>query len=168
MGDKKYRFFPMFMRMEGKEILFVGAGKIAERRINVLSDFEGNITVVGNYATNRITELAEAGEIKLHVREFWVSDLDGKDIVICCTNNKELSSEIVSECNKREILVNNASNHDECDFYFPGMVTEGNIVVGVTASGEDHRRAKEIRKKISDILKDESAEKTEEKSEDKI
>ena len=48
---------------------------------------------------------------------------------------------IAGMCRRRGITVNAASDKTICDFYFPGIAKKGPLVVGVTASGEDHSLA---------------------------
>ena len=43
----------------------------------------------------------------------------------------------------------------ESDFFFPGLAMEDSIVIGVTASGTDHKKAKRITEQIKEILKGE-------------
>ena len=43
----------------------------------------------------------------------------------------------------------------KCDFYFPGIVQNGNVVVGVTASGSDHKEARKTVEKIRSIFPEE-------------
>ena len=48
--------------------------------------------------------------------------------------------------------MNVASDKEKCDFYFPGIVKVGDLVVGVTAQGRDHRKAAEAVEKIRELL----------------
>ncbi len=50
-------FFPLFINLTGKNILVVGAGKIAARRIRILLRFGGNITVVAPEFSDEFNEI---------------------------------------------------------------------------------------------------------------
>ena len=71
-------------------------------------------------------------------------DLEDRDLIIAATDDARLNGQIVRDCRNRQILVNHAGDKSQCDFFFPGIAREGNVVVGVTASGRDHRLASEI------------------------
>ena len=45
------RYFPLFVDLEQKKIVVVGAGRIAERRIQTLLSFEAQITVIAPEAS---------------------------------------------------------------------------------------------------------------------
>ena len=153
MSSKPY--FPLYVDLSGRDILFVGGGTIAARRIAVLQPFTDNITVVAPEAEGSIIELTEAGDLNWITREFDEDDLEGRDIVFATSDDKELNAQIAEACRERGILVNAASDKDLCDFYFPGIVRQGDTVIGITASGKDHAKAKRIRERIQEILTEE-------------
>ena len=47
---------------------------------------------------------------------------------------------------------NVASDRDQCDFYFPGIYMQDELVVGITASGLNHKKARRIREEIQKAL----------------
>ena len=59
---------------------------------------------------------------------------------------------ICDDCRLRNIPVNASSDRTLCDFYFPGIVREDNVVVGVTTSGEDHICARRVTEQIRNLL----------------
>ena len=52
------------------------------------------------------------------------------------------------------IIVNDASNYKNCDFYFPGIVTEEEMVIGVTSSGSNHKLARRVASAIRYNIKE--------------
>ena len=54
---------------------------------------------------------------------------------------REVNETVVKDCRAAGIPVNDASCRENCDFYFPGIVKEGETVVGITAGGRDHKLA---------------------------
>ena len=131
----------MFMDLSEKNVLFVGAGRVNSGRIRTMLDFAGSITVVSPEADALITALSDEGRISLHRRRFDERDLDGADIVITSTGHAGTDVRIAGMCRRRGILVNASSDKTLCDFYFPGIARRDPLVVGVTASGEDHSLA---------------------------
>lgn len=150
-------FFPVFVDLTKKHILVIGAGKIASRRICVLHRFAGCITVVAPAICAKIENLAKENQDSFHIlrRAFEPSDLDGMDMVLAATDDALLNREIGALCKERGIFANVASAQEQCDFQFPSVISEGEIVVGINASGKDHRLVKETRKKIEKCLLEE-------------
>ncbi len=147
-----YPYFPIFTDLTDKCIVVVGAGQIAARRVKTLTGFAPMITVIAPGISDELKVLAEAGKIRIRERCFAENDLDGADLVLAATDDRELNSRIFRLCRERHIPVNNAGDQTECDFFFPGIVQKDAVVVGVTASGQDHRKAREITGKIRRLL----------------
>ena len=58
----------------------------------------------------------------------------------------------LSNYRERGIPVNVSHDKNLCDFYFPGIVKKGQTVVGISASGADHKNAKEVTESIKDLM----------------
>ncbi len=146
-------YFPIFIDLHGRDILVTGGGHIATRRIRTLLPFTDTIRVVAAKPGEELKELCgESEKIVLEERPYREEDLDGAYMVLACTDDRELNGNIARLCRQRGILVNDCSDRRECDFYFPGIVRKDSVVTGISASGEDHRKAAEIRRKIEELL----------------
>ena len=152
MNNTDKLYFPIFIDLSEKHIVVVGAGKIASRRVRTLLEFAGKITVVAPEISEEILAMAGKGPVQLKKRAFEEADLDGTDMVLAITDDKELNKKIGTLCKEKKIPVNTSHDKDLCDFYFPGVVQKENVVVGVTASGKDHKQAKEVTEKIREAL----------------
>ena len=71
------------------------------------------------------------------------------------TNDPAVNNQIYCECRHKGILVNVASDQKKSDFFFPGIATGKSTVVGITAGGKDHGKAKRLTEKIKELLKNE-------------
>ena len=131
--------FPLFCDWSGKKAIVFGGGTVASRRATTLSPFCGAVTVVAP----SISPELQAGAFLLRERPYQPGDCAGYDIVIAATNDRAVNAAIALEAKAAGILVNVADAPDDCDFYFPAVVRQGSLVVGVTASGQDHRLAKQ-------------------------
>ncbi len=144
--------FPVFVDLSGKEILVVGAGKIASRRIRTLCDFSERITVIAPEISPEVLSLAEKNSMKTLQRRFVMEDLEGKDMVLAATDDASLNREIGVRCRALGILVNVSSEQSMCDFQFPSIVQDGEVVIGLNASGKAHHLVKETRQKVERCL----------------
>ncbi|MEO2153253.1 MAG: NAD(P)-dependent oxidoreductase [Aquificota bacterium] len=82
--------FPLFVDLKGKEILVVGGGKIATRKVEKLLPFGGKITVVAPKISPELKKLSKEGKIKIKRRSFLTGDLKNKDLVVAVCINKRL------------------------------------------------------------------------------
>lgn len=136
------KFFPMYVDLNDKKAVVIGAGKIAARRIKTLTEFCSDITVIADSISDEVSSLE--GKVKLVRKKYERGDCNGYDIVIAATDNRSINHAVFEECRKNGTAVNVCDCKEECSFYFPAVITDKNVVVGVTASGKNHKLAKRI------------------------
>ena len=147
------RYFPLYVDISEKDILMVGAGRIALRRLETLLKFESRITIVAKELHPKIRVLVQDYAcVRTCQKEYEAQDLEGRDLVLACTDSGEINREIVRECRKKGILVNASDCKELCDFYFPSVIVKEELVVGIGAGGENHRAVKETRKYLEKML----------------
>ena len=149
------RYFPLFVDLEQKKIVVVGAGRIAERRIQTLLSFEAQITVIAPEASVKIRKLAKEGRLHWQ-QERWSPEaesfLDGSLFVLAAVDDGAVNKAVFRACRARDIPVNCSDDRTRCDFYFPGIAEGGGVTAGVTAGGTDHRLAREATERIRKCL----------------
>ncbi|MDY3920218.1 MAG: bifunctional precorrin-2 dehydrogenase/sirohydrochlorin ferrochelatase [Candidatus Limivivens sp.] len=152
MSKEKKPYFPMFVDLSQKKVVVVGAGTIAKRRIRTLLDFTNHLVVVAPEVNRELLDLEQAGQLTILRKKYERDDIYDADMVIAATNDFQTNNDIYNVCKCMGITVNVCSDKNKCDFYFPGIARKDNIVAGVTASGNNHRAAREAVEKIRGIL----------------
>lgn len=155
MSESTDVYFPLFVNLSRKKILVFGAGRIATRRILSLLEFGADIAVIAPEYTNEIAGLAGENRLELKQRSYLPGEIDMPYMVLAATNDCKVNNDIYAECKTKGIPVNVASDKNKSDFFFPGIVIEKPVVVGITASGRDHGKVKALTLKIKDLLKGE-------------
>ncbi|MGA8501538.1 MAG: NAD(P)-dependent oxidoreductase, partial [Candidatus Sulfotelmatobacter sp.] len=84
--------FPMFVKLEGKRCLVVGAGRVGEPKIGGLIETGARVQVVALGASEAVHQWAGAGKITLEIRSFAPGDLDGTFLAIVATASRDLNS----------------------------------------------------------------------------
>ncbi len=153
MKDHEGRLFPLFISLEGHKILVVGGGAIAERRVESLLPFGANLTVVAPSYTDKIAQWGSHGKINLLPRVFAFEDLRECDLVLAATSDAELNAQIYYQCRELQIPANDSSDVTLTDFHFPGIVCQGDLTIGINASGKDHSKARRARLAIEECLR---------------
>jgi precorrin-2 dehydrogenase/sirohydrochlorin ferrochelatase len=142
------KLFPLFVKLEGRSCLVVGAGTIAEGKIAGLFDTGARLKVVAPQATPQIRRWAESHKIEYHQRVFQSSDLDGMFLVVASTSDSQLHREIFAEARKRAVLCNVVDVPELCDFYYPAIVQRGSLQIAISTSGESPALAQRLRKDL--------------------
>jgi len=140
--------FPMFMKLEGRSCLVVGAGTIGEPKISSLIAASASVRVVALDATPAVTEWARTGAITWEARAFDSADLDETFVVIAATNSRDLNVAIFHEARQRNILCNVVDDPEYCDFYYPAVVRRGDLQIAISTNGHSPALAQRIRREL--------------------
>src|SRR5204863_3360634 len=89
---------------------------------------------------------------KIFQREFQYDDLNGKDLIILATDNRQLHEEIKAQATEKGILVNVADTPDLCDFYLGSIVQKWNLKIAISTNGKSTTAAKRIKEVIHEAL----------------
>jgi precorrin-2 dehydrogenase / sirohydrochlorin ferrochelatase len=140
--------FPMFMKLEGRSCLVVGAGTIGEPKISSLIAAGASTRVVALNVTAEVAKWAREGSIVWDQRAFEFADLDGVFMVIAATNSRELNAAIFNEARRRNILCNVVDDPEYCDFYYPAVVRRGDLQLAISTNGQSPALAQRIRRDL--------------------
>ncbi len=140
--------FPMFLKLEGRQCLAVGAGKVGEPKIGGLLETGARIHVVALNASPTVREWARAGKLELELRAFSAEDLEGAFLAVVATNSRSLNERVYREAQRRGVLCNVVDVPDLCDFFYPAVVRRGDLQIAVSTSGQSPSLAQKIRQQL--------------------
>ena len=165
--------FPLFIDISSLTCLVFGGGKVALRKIETLLRYDARIQVVSAAVDPGIVRLLSPDQIHLldisvpgdtHLKpgncgesrregspEYW---LEGADLVIASTNDREVNHYIAALCRERGIPVNVIDAPEECSFLFPSIVKKGEISIGINTDGQSPIVSKKVRQEIEKAVPD--------------
>jgi uroporphyrin-III C-methyltransferase / precorrin-2 dehydrogenase / sirohydrochlorin ferrochelatase len=140
--------FPLFLKLEGKRCLVVGAGVIGLEKVESLLRCGPFITVVAPQAVAGVQELSASGAIEWLARRYEPEDVVGRDLVIAATSDREVNRAVFEEAARRSILCNTADDPPLCDFFFGSVVRRGALQIAISTAGESPAVAQRLRREI--------------------
>jgi precorrin-2 dehydrogenase/sirohydrochlorin ferrochelatase len=140
--------FPMFLKLEGKRCVVVGAGKIGESKIGGLIDTGADINVIALEASAAVHGWARDGKVTLALRAFTPEDLDGTFLAVVATASRDLNQSIYRDAQIRGVLCNVVDVPEYCDFYYPAVVRRGDLQIAISTSGQSPILAQRIRHQL--------------------
>jgi|TARA_B100000131_G_scaffold81846_2_gene78777 precorrin-2 dehydrogenase/sirohydrochlorin ferrochelatase len=140
-----------------KRILIVGSGSVAKRRLKKIIEPPNNpyIKIISLEFDNSFKMLmSKKKNIYKVERPYRKGDLNKFDIVLACTNDKELNERISKEAIAKKILVNNASCRSQSNIYFTSNIKINNILrIDLSTNGKSPFISKTMRIIFERILK---------------
>lgn len=143
--------FSIELNLEGRNVLVVGGGRIALRKVKTLLPTGARITVVAPQLDPEFDVLKsdESASITLKNRSYEPLDLCGIFMVFICTDKPAVNAQVSNDARARRILVNNACDYLDGDFIVPARMDFGeNIAVTVSTQGRAPSLAKKLKQKI--------------------
>ena len=152
MNDKK-GYFPIFINLENKKIIVVGGGMVACRKISTLLSFTRHISIYSRQLCDTLQDYTAAYPcVVWEGKNPTEEQICQADFVIAATSDRQENARIAAICHREGIMVNVADAKEECSFYFPAVVTRGELTVGISTGGNSPAFCKKVRQDIDEWL----------------
>ena len=147
------KFFPVSINLNNKNILVIGAGKIALRKTEMLLNYNCNINVITkDILEEKFLELEKNNRIKIFKNQkFEEKFLENIFLVVVATDNETLNKKISQLCMSKNILVNNVTSKDDMNVRFASIYEKNDIQIAISANANP-KKAVEIKNKIKNIF----------------
>jgi uroporphyrin-III C-methyltransferase/precorrin-2 dehydrogenase/sirohydrochlorin ferrochelatase len=133
--------YPAGLRLQGRRVLVVGGGHVAQRRVPRLLAAGAVVVLVSPVTTPAVEALVGAGEITWHERGFDPGDLEEAWYVIAATDDPAVNEQVGREAERRRIFCVRADDATEATAWTPAVGRHAGVTVAVLANREPRRSA---------------------------
>ena len=140
--------FPIFVKLEGRQVVVMGGGQVAEAKIPGLLSAGARIRLFAPSITPQIAEWVRFGKIDWLPKEFEPADLDGAFLVIAATSAPGVNEAVFQEAETRGILCNAVDDIEHCHFYYGAVVQRGDLQITISTNGKSPSLAQRLRKEF--------------------
>jgi precorrin-2 dehydrogenase / sirohydrochlorin ferrochelatase len=144
----KLPLFPMFLRLEGRACLVVGAGAVAEEKIRGLLDAGARVRVIAPSATAAIAKLARTKKLNWFARNFKLGDIADAFLIVAATSSAEVHERIWRAALRANVLCNVVDDPERCDLFYGAVLRRGALQIVVSTGGRSPALAQQIRKRL--------------------
>lgn len=120
--------------LEGRDVLVVGGGEVAKRRIPKLLDAGARVRVVAPNAGVRVSRMAEDGLISLEARRYEKGDVAGAWFVLAASNDPLVNEAVVAEAEESHTFVVRADAGAKGSAYTPATDQAAGLTVAVVGN----------------------------------
>lgn len=145
--------YPLLLEVSGREVVVVGGGPVAARRVRGLLSAGAIVRVVAPTCVEEIRDAARGGRLEIVDREYRRGDLAGAWLAHACAAASAVNGEVAAEAEERRLWCVRADAAALTSARTPAVVRAGEVTVAVSA-GADPLRAAALRDAVRLLLVD--------------
>jgi siroheme synthase-like protein len=148
------RYYPIAIRLDDRDVVVIGGGAVAERKVAKLLECGARVRVVTPEATDRLRAWAKDGALRLDLRPAETADIEAADLVFLASSDSATNGLLAAAARDQRIPVNRADAPEDCDFLVPATVERGPMTVAVISGGAAPALTQWVRRRIEEFLGD--------------
>lgn len=126
---------PVFFDLRGRDVLVVGGGAVAERKIDLLLRAGARVTVVAPGLSAALTARRDRGEVEHLARAFQESDVAGRALVVAAADDAAVNAAASRAAQAAGVPVNVVDAPELCTVTFGSIVEREPITVAISSGG---------------------------------
>jgi precorrin-2 dehydrogenase/sirohydrochlorin ferrochelatase len=143
-------YYPVLIQLDGKKVLVVGGGTVAQRKIETLLEYGAVVQVISQELTPRLRKFSDEGKIGFLGQEFNEDCLEEAFLVIAATDDPRLNHQVSEKAREKGLLVNAVDQPSDCNFILPSVLRRGDLLIAVSTSGKSPALAKKVREALEE------------------
>ena len=142
---------PAFLKIEGRQVVMVGGGRVARARLPELLRTGARVAVV---APEVRPEIGALDGLTIVRRAFVASDLDHAWLAIAAAT-PEVNRQVAAAAEERGVFVNVVDDAAGASLYMGGVLRRGGVTIAVSTEGRAPALAGLVREGIEALIPDE-------------
>jgi siroheme synthase-like protein len=126
--------YPLFLRLEGRRVLLVGAGSVALGKLAGLARARARVTIVAPSVRDDVRALARDAGAEVIERGVEEADLEGARLVVCAAP-EAVRRAVRAWCDARGVLLLAVDDVAATDAYSPAIFERAGITVALSSEG---------------------------------
>ena len=122
---------PVFLKLEGRKVLVVGGGAVAESKLQALLAARALVSVVAP----EVRETIAAARVQVRRRRFEPADVDGAWLVVAAAP-PEVNRQVLAAAEARGVFVNAVDDPAHGSAYLGGVLRRGGVTIAVSTEGK--------------------------------
>jgi siroheme synthase-like protein len=123
---------PLFVKLEGRRVVVIGAGSAAERKIADLASAGARVEVIAP----EVTDAIRAMSVTVHRREYARGDLEGAWLAVSATGDPKVARAIRDEAESARVWLLALDDRETTCIYSASVIRREPLVVAIGSNGE--------------------------------
>lgn len=148
MTERGADYLPLLLDLDGKRVVVIGGGTVAERKVRSALGCGADVRVVAPQLTSGLRELAAHGGLRHEARAYRSGDFRGAVLAFVAVDDPEASAAAAKDAEAAGVLVNVVDRPDQCGFIVPSVLRRGRLTIAVSTGGSSPAWARRIRERL--------------------
>jgi siroheme synthase-like protein len=144
--------FPVFLKLGGRRVVVIGAGQVAERKVESLLAAGARVRLVAPEATSDLRRLAREGHLEWTVRGFDEGDLEDAWMIVSATGDPDTQRRVTAAAETRRLFVLAVDDPPNASAYSGAVVRRRPFLIAISSSGEAPALTRVVREIIEQVL----------------
>ncbi|WP_321423272.1 bifunctional precorrin-2 dehydrogenase/sirohydrochlorin ferrochelatase [uncultured Methanobacterium sp.] len=140
---------PLYLEMQDKNVLVVGAGEVGQRRALRFLEAGANVTMTGGHIPHELEEVGVIPQLRSELSK-WV---EWADLVVVASGDQQLNQEVAHLA--KDKLINRADHPEEGNFIVPSSFFIKDVQFSIFTQGKSPIMARQLRKRIQALIQEE-------------
>lgn len=144
--------FPLFAALQGRSVLVVGGGPVAERKTEALLHARARPRIVSPALTPALHALHAQQRVEWIPGVFEPHHLDGAWLAIAATGDSAVNRSVADAAEQRALFVNVVDDAELSTFQVPAIVERGLLQIAISSGGGAPMVARHLRRQLETLL----------------
>ena len=146
-------FFPLFVRLNGRDVLIVGGGAVAVRKARLLLKSSAHIRLLAPDLCEEAQALLQQQPSVTWIQAAYAAEHFGDPVlVIAASDDALLNRQVASQAQSRGVLVNVVDDANSSSVIMGAIVDRSPVVVALSSGGTAPVLARRLRDQIEKLL----------------
>jgi siroheme synthase-like protein len=140
--------YPIMLDVRGKSCVVVGAGDVGLRKAKGLLAAGARVRLVDE----RPVSPDGLDGVEIIQAAYAEEQLAGALLVFACTDDRAVNARVAQDARSTGAMVNAADQPEDCDFFAPAVVAEGDVIIAIGTGGSAPGLAAFLRRMLTKAL----------------
>lgn len=144
--------FPLFANLNGRKVLVVGGGTVAERKAHALLEAGARIDLVAPALTPQLRSWVDDGKLALRAPLFAAEQLDDVFLAVAATDSQATNQAVYEAAEARHKLVNVVDNPALCSYIVPSIIDRSPVQIAISSNGTAPVLIRQLRQQLETLI----------------
>lgn len=147
-----FLLFPLFADLSGREVLVVGGGDVAARKVEALLQSRARVRVYAHALNETLSQWLAEDRVHRLEGVFDPDWLDSAWLLVAATDDRAFNAELAREAGLRRLLVNVVDDAELSTFQIPAIVDRAPLLLAISSGGAAPMLARRLREQLETLL----------------